>query len=139
MSRSMTDSAVHFFLEQNRNCAESILLAADAGLGLGLSPAALRAVGAFGGGLGCGETCGALCGAVAALGLLLIDERGAHSCPDAKRAAADMSALFIRTFGSLRCAELKPRFATEEQRCAELVARTATLLEGFCAGLDRPG
>ena len=50
-----------YYLEQNNNCAEALLRAADEALSLGLPPESFRLVAGFGGGFGCGRTCGAVC------------------------------------------------------------------------------
>ena len=64
----LKEHAEHFYREDRCNCAEAVLLAANAEYDLGLTDDQCKLVGGFGGGVGCGITCGALLGAVAALG-----------------------------------------------------------------------
>jgi C_GCAxxG_C_C family probable redox protein len=134
---TMSERAVEYYLKQDRNCAEAVLLAAGDSLGFSLPPDAVRALGTFGGGMGCGETCGAAAGAVAALGLLLIHGK-AHDSPEARKAAAAFTQGFVREFGTLRCAQLKPVQASGSLRCASLVAAAADRLEALCSSPASP-
>jgi C_GCAxxG_C_C family probable redox protein len=128
MASSMKEKAVDYFLKADCNCAESMFRGACDTLGLSITPDAIHAIGPFGGGLGCGETCGAMAGSAGALGVLLIETR-AHACPQIKPAVSEMTARFLKEFGSLRCEDLKPKYFTEETRCSTLVAKTAEILE----------
>ena len=71
----LADIAQRYYLEGDYNCAESVLLAANAEYGLGLPDDAVKLVGGFGAGMGCGNACGALCGAVAVLGVMKMGRR----------------------------------------------------------------
>ncbi len=73
----MKEKARNYFLEQDCNCAESVLRAANDTYQLGVSQEDITLVSAFGGGMGCGKTCGALCGAMAVLG----KKKGGGQCP----------------------------------------------------------
>src|SRR5699024_11372818 len=66
------------YLEEDNNCAETLLRAASEAYGLDVSPEDTRLIAAFGGGMGCGGTCGALAGALAVLGRVAIEGR-AHA------------------------------------------------------------
>ncbi len=64
----LRDNVKKYYLEQDYNCAETILRCIDEEYGIGLTEDDFKLVSAFGGGMGCGSSCGALCGAMAALG-----------------------------------------------------------------------
>lgn len=84
-----------YYLQHNRNCAETILCAANDYWALGLDPQVFHALGSFGGGLGCGSLCGALAGSAAVLGILTT-KTVAHENPLLRRCAPAWS----RSFGN---------------------------------------
>ena len=118
------------YLEQDHNCAESILLEANEVWDLGLTKEDVKLVSGFGGGFGCGKTCGALCACVAVLGRLFVTGR-AHATPDFKELCGDFVRRYEAAFGGTDCAGLKACHAVEGQRCLLLVERSMTLLEDF--------
>lgn len=124
----LKERAAAYYLEQDYNCAEAVLRAANDEYRLGLDEKAMKLAGGFGGGLGCGETCGALCGAVAALSAAMIEVR-AHATPGLKEACAAYVAKFRETLGSLDCRDIKERYREEGRRCARAVEAAASLLE----------
>ena len=54
-----------YYLEQNYNCAEAVLRAANDYYGLGLHDTDMILVGAYGAGIQCGSSCGAVLAAAA--------------------------------------------------------------------------
>ena len=56
-----------YYFEQNYNCAETILRAANEYYELGLHDKDMILVGAYGAGIQCGNTCGAILSAAAVL------------------------------------------------------------------------
>ncbi|MEG2174519.1 MAG: C-GCAxxG-C-C family protein [Oscillospiraceae bacterium] len=135
MANTMMDFTNTWYNELN--CAQSVLLGGCEALGLSVPPEVRNAFGPFGGGLCCGESCGALCGALGVLGMLTQCDN-LHANPEAKAAADAMIAAFSARFGAMRCADLKPRYATPERRCSAVVEGTAELLEALCASYKRP-
>ncbi len=126
----LKEHAKRYYLEDNCNCAEAMLLAANDEYGLGLTQEACKIVGGFGGGLGCGSTCGALLGAVSVLGMLKMGRR-AHETEGFREQCAALTEAFRQKLGHLDCADLKPRYANETCRCWETVKLTCEVLEGF--------
>ena len=108
----LQETAKICYLEQDYNCAESVLRAANQEYGLGLKEEALRLVAGFGGGMGCGEVCGALSGLIAALSEMRVRDR-AHTTPGFSEECAEWVASFEKKTGGLRCCELKKRWFTE--------------------------
>jgi C_GCAxxG_C_C family probable redox protein len=124
---TMKESIKKYYLDENMNCAESVLHAADEAWKLELMPETFKAVAPFGG-MCCGQTCGAIAGAVAAIGTKYVDD-GLHKSPLAKEKTEKFMKEFHRRFGSYLCQELKCRYAKDERRCLELVEQVAELLE----------
>ena len=127
--------AREYFLEKDNNCAESTLRIANDLYGFGLDGEAIRLVSAFGGGMGCGKTCGALCGAMAAIGEKTVTDR-AHTTENFKEICSGFVERFQKEFGSCDCAEVKPAFFVEGERCVNVVSRTAKLLDEYLKELE---
>ena len=136
----LRDRIETLYLESDFNCAESILLAANAEYQLGLTPEDVRLVSGFGGGMGCGSTCGALTGGVAALGSLLVQQR-AHATEGFKEACAGWVAAFSASLGSERCDVLKEQYASPDRGCLDVVLAAADALEVYLRenGYTKPG
>ena len=117
-----------YYLEQNNNCAEALLRAADEALSLGLPPESFRLGAGFGGGFGCGRTCGAVCSAVAVLSHLMVGPC-AHETPGFRKACADCVAALREKLGAVECREIAPRLKSRETRCLTTVELAADALE----------
>ncbi|MBR5389723.1 MAG: C-GCAxxG-C-C family protein [Clostridia bacterium] len=118
------------YLEQDHNCAESILLEASEVWHLGLTQEEVKLASGFGGGLGCGKTCGALCACVAMLGRLFVDGR-AHATQGFRELCGDFVRRYEAAFGDTDCEGLKARHAVEGKRCLTLVESSMELLEDY--------
>ncbi len=125
------------FLENDFNCAETVLLWADEKYGLNVAPEDVRLVSGFGGGLGCGENCGALLGALAALSKALVRER-AHATPGFQEACGALVDRFRAELGSIECAELKEKYRRPDVRCLLVAERAAALLDEYMQSLEVP-
>ena len=119
------------YLQEDNNCAETLLRAASEAYGLDLSPEDTRLIAAFGGGMGCGGTCGALAGALAVLGRVAIEGR-AHATPGFRERCAALVQRFERELGSRECDAIKARhFKDDGTRCLHTVCAAADLLDDF--------
>jgi len=116
----LRDIAAKYYLEQDRNCAESLLLAIRDRYGLELDDSAIKVIGAFGGGMGCERTCGALCGSIGALGKMCIDTV-AHASTTLKPRSARMFELFEQKLGTTECKELRAKYVVEGRKCGATV------------------
>lgn len=123
---SIKEKALQLYLEEDCNCAEAIILAANPDCDAQLA----HAMGAFGGGMGCGKACGALCSSIATLGLLTISGT-AHENPETRELAAAYTREFEKIFGAIDCASIKAKYFKKGVRCAELVGNAAELLEQY--------
>lgn len=128
----LREHATHYYMEDNCNCAEAVLLAANQEYGLGLPEDSVKLVGGFGGGMGCGNACGALCGAIAALGAKKMGRR-AHDNPGFRQDCARLVKEFEEALGHSQCAELKKLHATQAQRCLKTVQVACDVLESHLA------
>ena len=63
----LKERVIHYYIEQNKNCAVSMLQAAGDVYGLNLIEETAELFTGFGGGMGCGITCGSVdCSVIAA-------------------------------------------------------------------------
>ena len=119
-----------FYLEQDFNCAETLLKSIAAAYGLDVKPEDVKLVGAWGGGAGCGITCGARAGSLAALGKLCITER-AHATSGFSALCGEYVKAFEAEFASVNCHDIKPAPFVPGVRCIDTVARAADLFDRF--------
>ena len=105
----LRDTVMKYYLENDYNCAESLLRGANEYYGLGLDEKALLAIGGFGAGCYAGRLCGACAGSVAAVSSKYIHTR-AHAEELARSRVEAFMKAFAETLGSDLCAELKERY-----------------------------
>ena len=131
----LRDHVKKYYLEQRRNCAESVLRAANEAWDLGLTDKDFALFSGFGGGMGCGKTCGALSGSLAALGAVYPSTKLAR--PDGiKTDNAALVAEFAAAFAATDCDEIKKACFTEDERCLAAVLRAADVLEAHVKKLN---
>ena len=126
----LRDKVKKYYMEQDYNCAETILRCINEEYQLGLTEDDFKMVSAFGAGMGCGSSCGALCGAMAALGRLLVKTR-AHATEGFKDVCGDYVAAFRDKLGNIDCSELVKVYKKEDVRCLETVCLAADVFEEF--------
>lgn len=132
----LKEHATRFYLEDNCNCAEAVLLAANVEYNLGLGDDACKLVGGFGGGVGCGITCGALLGAVAALGAIKMGRRAGETYGFNKE-CGDLARAFRAKLGDTNCSELRKLHAHQTQRCLKTVLAACDVLESHLAEAEQ--
>lgn len=121
------------YLNQNYNCGECILRAANEAYNLGLDDKGLKLAAGFGAGMGCGNTCGALSAAISALSLLYCGDK-AHETEGFKELCADFVAEFKKSLGSDNCEDLKKLYRYpdgDDRRCLITIEKAAEVLEQF--------
>ena len=126
----LKDKAYEYFIVKDHNCAETALLAISEEYGLGIGPEEMKLVSAFGGGMGCGKLCGVLAGSMAALGRMAVDGR-AHATENFGPLCAGLCERFEAGLGSLKCADLKAMYRTEELRCLKTVELGLDVFEAY--------
>ena len=116
------------------HCSEAILLAVG-GHYLGeVSPQAVRMSSPFAGGVGGShlDLCGALTGGLMVIGGLAGREDAAINDDRCQVLAAEFRAEFLRSFGWLKCGDLKANWigTAGKESCRELVEKAAGVLIG---------
>ena len=126
----LKDKAYEYFITKDHNCAETALLAISEEYDLDIGQEEMKLVSAFGGGMGCGKLCGVLAGSMAALGKLAVNGR-AHATENFGPLCAGLCENFEASLGSLKCADLKPLYRTEELRCLKTVELGLEVFESY--------
>ncbi len=126
----LKELAPEIFLNQDRNCSESTLLAISQYYGLGLTPEDAKLVSGFGAGIGCEQLCGVLAGCIAACGKLAVRNR-AHATEGFGDLCAKLYRQFEEELGSTQCARLKPVYRNDQVRCLKAVELGLDLFERF--------
>ena len=122
--------ARYYYIDQNHNCAVSILMSASDCYGLGLTLEDAKLVTGFGGGMGCGSTCGCIAGALAALGKRYAGRE------DFRKLCAGFVKEFTQALGSTDCRVILPAHKAPEVRCLAAVAKAAALLEAYMKKIE---
>lgn len=116
------------YYNNGKNCAVSVLMAANDAYQLGLTDNEIQMITGFGGGIGCENICGALSASIAALSKKYAGN-GAFKSGEFVKA-------FEEKLGSILCKDLKAQNFTEEERCLKTVEAACDALEDFCKQLD---
>ena len=124
----LEEKAAKFYSDDNDlNCAESILYAANEEYGLGLDQKALDTMSSFGGGMGVESVCGALTGAIAVLGVMFTSDKTVDS-EKRKAIVADFYKEFQERFGTDNCGQIKEKYRDDTIGCRDVVKRSAEIL-----------
>lgn len=128
----MEERAKNYYIDQGKNCAVSLLLAANDVYGLGLNGGEAKLFAGFGGGLQCGRTCGTLSGSIAALSQKYAGRE------DFKAICGGFVEAFQQAMGceSIDCAVLQEKYKTENERCLATVRIAAKTLEDYIAKIE---
>jgi len=124
----LCDIAQTYYFEENYNCAESILRAANEYYHLELHDRDMIMIGAMGGGIQTGNTCGAFIAAAAVLSMLYVNEK-AHESPDISPAVAKLTMKVGKALDGFACCDIKPRMMAPGQRCWNTVEIVCNALE----------
>lgn len=117
-----------FGIDEDLNCAETILYGANIIYELGLDKNALKLAAGFGGGVGIEDICGALTGSVMVLGNLFVEDR-AHENDRIKILSQELINSFQEEMGEIDCAPLKDLYRTEELKCRKIIETAAKILD----------
>ena len=117
-----------YYFEQNYNCAESLLRAANDYYELALHDRDMIMVGAYGAGIQCGNTCGAVLAAAAVLSMKYVEAK-AHESTDIKPVTTELIRKFNMKYGSTLCKDIKPQSFKPEYRCKMTVEAACDILE----------
>ncbi len=132
----LRDKIAKYYVEQDKNCAQAILYAANEEYALGLGEREMDLIRGFGGGMGCGSTCGALAGSIAVLSHMFCQNK---SREEAHAICGGYVDAFTRRFSSPDCAQLTPLYKKEGTRCLGLLQENADLLDETVRRLSGKG
>lgn len=124
----LKDYIEKYYFEQNYNCAETILRAANEYYDLKLHDRDMIMVGAYGAGIQSGNTCGAVLSAAAVLSLKYVEAR-AHESKDIRPVVQKLLRKFNEKYGSILCKDIKAQSFKPEYRCKMTVETACDILE----------
>lgn len=124
----LKDLLPKYYFEQNYNCAETILRAANEYYDLKLHDRDMILVGAYGAGIQSGNTCGAVLSAAAVLSMKYVEAK-AHESEDIRPVVVKLMRKFNEKYGSTLCKDIKPQSFKPEYRCRETINTACDILE----------
>lgn len=124
----LKDLLPKYYFEQNYNCAETILRAANEYYDLQIHDKDMILVGAYGAGIQSGNTCGAVLSAAAVLSMKYVEAK-AHESEDIRLVVVKMMRKFNEKYGSTLCKDIKPQSFKPEYRCRETINTACDILE----------
>ena len=124
----LKDTALKYYTEQNYNCAETVIRAANEYYDLKLHDRDMIMLGAYGGGIQTGNTCGAILAAVSVLSMKYVEKK-AHESKDIKPITTELIRKFNLKYSSILCKEIKPQSFDPEKRCLMTVESICDILE----------
>lgn len=124
---TLSERALEYFAGQKKNCAVSILLAANDHYNLGLNAGDEALLAGFGGGISCAKICGMMAASVAVLGKMHAQRE------DFKKLCQQLVRRFTEEMGcnSIECRDLAPVYKVEQGRCISGVEKWANAFETF--------
>lgn len=130
MSRQTLYEIVSSRINKNEdlNCAETILYAADRAYQLDLPKSALKLAAGFGGGMGVEKTCGVITGASMVFSALFVEDR-AHESDRVKELNREFFQRMEAVLGHVDCAPIKEHWRTENDGCLSVMKEAARVLQ----------
>lgn len=128
----LKDLYAKYYFDQNYNCAETILRAANEYYNLGLHDRDMILVGGFGAGIQSGNTCGAVLSAVSILSMKYVEAK-AHESEDIRPVTVKLIRKFNEKYGSIQCRDIKPQSFKPEYRCQKTIEAACDILEEVLA------
>ena len=132
----LKDLVGKYYLDQNYNCAESILRAGNEYYDLGLHDRDMIVAAAYGGGIQSGNTCGAVLAGAGILSMKYVEQKS-HDSKDIKPVVLKLIQQFNKTYGSVLCKDIKPQSFKPEYRCQKTVETACDILEAVIADYER--
>lgn len=124
----LKDLLPKYYFDQNYNCAEAILRAANDYYELGLHDRDMILVGAYGAGIQTGNTCGTVLSAAAVLSMKYVEAK-AHESTEIKPVVTKLIQKFNEKYGSTLCKDIKPQSFKPEYRCKMTIETACDILE----------
>lgn len=125
------EEIIKCYMEENYNCAETILKAANTEYDLKIHEDDIKLVSGFGGGMGVGSTCGALSGAIAVLGKVFVETKD-HETENFRDICGEFFERFKEELGASDCVKLKEMYKKEDgTKCLATIEKASKVLEDF--------
>ena len=119
----------HYFKDENYNCAETIIHAANDYYHLNINKEDMKLFGGFGGGMFSGMVCGALVAGVAVISKMIVQRSDKEEKETVRPKIQKMVRNFRNHLDGLTCVELKPKYHTKEEGCFKTILLGAQALE----------
>ncbi|MBQ6478197.1 MAG: C-GCAxxG-C-C family protein [Erysipelotrichaceae bacterium] len=119
----------HYYHEENYNCAETIIHAANDHYHLNITDEDMKLFGGFGGGMYLGMVCGGLVASVAVISRMVVERSAKEEKEKVRPKIQQMVKTFRDHLGGLTCVELKPKYHTKEDGCYRTISLAAEALE----------
>lgn len=132
----LKDCYEKYYFEQNYNCAETLIRAANDYYDLQLHDRDMIMLGAYGAGIQTGNTCGAILAAASVLSTKYIEQK-AHESKDIKPVTTDLIREFNKRYGSVLCKDIKAQSFKPEYRCKMTVETACDILEQVIADYEK--
>lgn len=126
----LKDIVREIYENQDLNCAETVLYAANQEYKLGLDEKALKLAAGFGGGMAIEDKCGALTGAIMVLGVIFVKEK-AHESDKIKVLTKELLKRYQEEMGSIDCAPLKEKYRDDIIKCRDIIDKAAEILDSI--------
>ncbi len=117
-----------YYFEQNYNCAETLIRAANEYYDLKLHDRDMIMLGVYGGGIQTGNTCGAILAAASVLSMKYVEQK-AHDSKDIKPVTVALIREFNKKYGSVLCKDIKPQSFDPQFRCKNTIEAACDILE----------
>ena len=124
----LKDVMLDYYLNQNYNCAETIIRAGNDYYNLGLHDKDMIMMGVFGAGIQSGKTCGAFIAAASILSLKYVEAK-AHESDDIRPVTQKLLRKFNEKYSSILCRDIKPQSFKPEFRCRKTIETACDILE----------
>lgn len=125
-----------YYFEQNYNCAETLIHAANEYYNLGLHDHDMIMMAGFGAGMQTGNTCGAVLSCISILSLKYVEAK-AHESLDIRPVATQLTRKFKEKYGSTLCKDIKPQSFKPEYRCQKTIKTACDILEDVIAEYEK--
>lgn len=125
---SLKDLYAKYYYDENYNCAETMIRAANEYYGLDLHDRDMIAFGGFGAGIQSGNTCGAILSAVSVLSMKYVEKK-AHESADIRPVTNLLIRKFNEKYGSVLCKDIKPQSFKPDVRCKNTIETACDILE----------
>ena len=124
----LKDCYEKYYYDQNYNCAETMIRAANEYYDLGLHDRDMIMLGGYGAGMQTGNTCGAILAAVSVLSMKYVEQK-AHESSDIRPVTTAFIREFNKRYGSILCKDIKPQSFDPKFRCKKTIETACDILE----------